>query len=347
MSFNELAGVGRGYYKWRDRAVSTNANLHSEQLFYIRFLTIYRRLDYILCPTEDILIAFLVYAAFALAATSIPKYYGAIKHLLRDNATQCNNVSFEELTRNYHEQKRVYDGIVRSYGVGRTRVQDAFPPALMVLVVHKAYLINDIKAIQFIAFFLLCIFAVRRLADVMAKTDASFETIRHVTIGDIYIDLFLIVRIKATKTRGLLQEPLMFPLARLPNDILCPVRAMELHIANLRRSGLATSDSPLFQRISNGAFTGLALGKDSASKEIGQRVEQALGRPAPEFRGRSCRVTGATMLMKAGVSDWLVRWIGDWKESLHWGVYVRTPLAQLLDITKKAGASLKSAISKQ
>ena len=117
---------------------------------------------------------------------------------------------------------------------------------------------------------------------------------------------------------------------------------MERHFENLyacRRKVLATD--PLFQRIAHGDFDGRALGKDMASADIRRRVVVEMGRAAPEYSGRSCRVTGATILMKMGCADWLVRWIGDWKESLHWGVYVRTPLPELLNLTRSAGEALR------
>jgi len=177
----------------------------------------------------------------------------------------------------------------------------------------------------------------------MAKSDADFESVKHTCLRDVWIGPdFMIVRIKATKTRGLLQEPLLFPISRIPGSLLCPVAAMERHMRNLLAAPRQSlPDDPLFQFISIYAFTGKALGKDSASKEISSRCAQEVGRKCPEWSGRSCRVTGATLLMRQGVAEWLVRWMGDWKESTQWSVYVRTPLPELLNITKQTGQALK------
>ena len=345
MSFEQLTRVGMDYFRFRDRKLSTNRTLNSEQLHVIRFLTIYGKEDELFLPSEQTLIAYVVYASFALAAVSIPKYMGAWKKLHSDNPERCRGVSFEAHTAGMAHLDRVYKGIALSFGVTRTNVQEAFPTALLVLLVDRARRENTPEGDQFVAFLLLCVFAVRRLADVMARIDSEFESIRHVCVSDFWMGApHMIVRIKATKTRGLLEEPLMFPIARLPGNILCPVAAMERHMARLfrgRRQALASD--PIFQVIKNGDFTGRALGKDNASAEIRRRVAAVLGRAAPQFSGRSCRVTGATMMIKAGVSEILVQWIGDWKESAHWGRYIRTPLPELLNITRRAGDALKLA----
>ena len=342
MSFEALADLGMGFFRHRDRKPGTNRTLNSEQLFWMRFLTVYGLLEYKFLPPERVLIAYVVYASFGLAATSISGYIGAIKKLHSDNPGACRGIDFEKHTESFWNFKRVFQGITNTYGTTRTNVQEAFPAALIVLVVRTALAARTVEGDQFVAMFLLAIFAVRRLADLMAKNDVEFESIRHVCIWDIWIGPdHMIVRIKATKTRGLLEEPLMFPIARLPGNLLCPVTAMERHLSNLLKARRpARSEDPLFQQTFGGNFLGRALGKDRASADIRARVRAELGRDAPEFSGRSCRVTGATMLMRAGVSEWLVRWIGDWKESTHWGVYVRTPLPELLELTRKTGAAL-------
>ena len=331
------------YFRFKDRKAGTNRTLNSEQNHIIRFLTIYNRLDEIFLPTEETMIGYVVYASFGLAAKSIPHYLGAWKKLHSDNPDACRGTTFEQHTKPFVTMRRIYDGITQSFGVTRTNVQEAFPSSLIILMVATALRESSIDADQFIAYFLLAIFAVRRLADLMARIDSEYSSVRHVSLADLWIGPdHMIIRIKATKTRGLLEEPLMFPIARLPGNILCPVAAMERHLARILRSNRSMHQTdPLFQKVAKGYFTGKTLGKDVASADIRARAAHEMGRAAPEYSGRSCRVTGATLLMKMGVADWLVRWLGDWKESLHWGVYVRTPLPELLIMTRKAGDALR------
>ena len=177
----------------------------------------------------------------------------------------------------------------------------------------------------------------------------EWDALKNLTWADLMFALeFAVVRIKFTKTRQLLDEPLLFPIARQAEENpACAVEALELlqSVMMQQDPALCAAHMPVFQSIDrSGRFTGRHFLKDQASQMIKDRCTDILGTPNHSFSGRSCRITGATLLVQMGISEALIGWLGDWRDSKHWRIYAHTPLPELLNLTKTSSTAIFNSI---
>ena len=316
----------------------------------MKFLLVYGKQSLMFMPTEMLLIAYIINCTFSLSAGSIRKYVGALNHFFNDNIDQTGGQTFEARTKHYVAFRQTLKGITKTFGLARQIVQDAFPPELLYLLISNALDQGTADSIRFAAMLCMCVLGVRRLGDIMPFSLAEFDTHRHLTWSDIYFapsGKFFVLRIKYTKTRGLLDEPLDFPIARQEDDnCVCALTCLEALQDKMMAQDpkLCGPSKPVFQSVVNGKFTGRPYVKDVASREIKARCTVLLKTAKHSFSGRSCRITGATMLMQLGVSGELISWLGDWRDTKHWRIYAHTPLPELLSLTQRISGAVKKAI---
>ena len=348
VSFNELVALGLSYFSVKDLARGTNRTLTSQERKYLKFVVIYDKTATMFKPSEEIMIAYAVYLSFSIGAGSIRKYIGALSHLFRDNLQLCGGLTFKERTEKYHTFARVLKGISKVFGLGRQIVQDAFPPELFMLLVFDALDEGTPDGFRFAACISLATVAVRRLGDMMPFDGLEWDPAKHLTWKDLYFTpLFMVLRIKFTKTRQMLDEPLDFPIARQEReDMVCAVRSIETlqQLMFDQDPKLIGSEMPVFQTIVKGKFTGRPWTKDAASAQIRSRCTVLLKTSDHNFSGRSCRITGATMMMQLGISGELIGWLGDWRDTKHWRIYAHTPLPELLSLTQRSSKAVLDAV---
>ena len=170
----------------------------------------------------------------------------------------------------------------------------------------------------------LCFFGFLRAGEAVAP-ETNFDASQHLTYADIAVDDLadpkqLQVNIKQSKTDPFRLGVKVW-IGRTGGD-LCPVAAILSYMA-LRGPG----EGPLFRFQNGNPLTRQRL--VTRRQEVLQRV----GIDCSKYSGHSFRIGAATTAAAKGIQDSLIKTMGRW-ESVAYQLYVRTPQAQLLSVSR-------------
>ena len=182
-------------------------------------------------------------------------------------------------------------------------------------------------AVTLLGFFLLF-----RKSNLVPDTLEGFQGDKQISWGDLqFLPDRVLCAIRWTKTNQFWEEKLVFPLPKMQESKLCPVKALERVI----NSRVTVKQHHCFRRANGTSFTYLQLNKKL--KEVIQKV----GEDPTQFSSHSVRHGGCTWAFLSGVPPEMIKLLGNWKSDcylryLHYPFETRVAASELMKLRIQA-----------
>lgn len=207
------------------------------------------------------------------------------------------------------ELQLVLRGIRRKLGDCVTRKAPITPDLLRRIhgaLDHDSTTDTAIWAASLVAFF-----GLLRRSNLVPNTATSFDGSRQFQRNDFtFFPNRISINIKWSKTVQFGQYTRILPLFTLPNNMLCPVKAITNHF-QLTRDMLPTQPAFICHTCPVTPLTSSLLVNRL------RKILRDLGLPDKEFATHSFRRGGASFMLQSGVSSEDIRIIGDWKSNAY------------------------------
>lgn len=252
--------------------------------------------------TTEGLCEFAAYLARSLSFSSVKQYLNIVRIIHLENG-------FENPLNDNFELQLVLRGIRRSLGDAVSRKAPITPSILRdvhAAIDHATTLDSSVWAASLVAFF-----GLLRRSNLVPNTKTSFDGSRQFRRGDFtFFPDRILVKIKWSKTVQFNQYSRILPLLALPNNVLCPVKAITNHFNRTRN---VSSNQPAFV-----SHTHPPTPLTSALFVNRLRsILHDLKLPVDQFATHSFRRGGASYMLQSGISSEDIRILGDWKSNAY------------------------------
>ena len=275
-------------------ATSTWKNFKTQYNSYSRFCRIF---GYQLFPCSNfILCRYAVFISFYLKTfSSVAQYVSGVRtlHYLDGHIPLGSDPILI----------RILAGIKRKL---MCEVQQAVPVTIPLLVAISA-IVDISQPSQLVCFSALLVgfYLFLRSGNLVPKSQATFDPTRHLTRSSLIIsESLILVVIQSTKTRQYGSKQLKVPLLPVSKQSICPKKWLTMMI----RAIPASPEDPLFSIPT--PLGNRALSYSTLAHQYKQWV-QTLGLQG-NYTLHGLRRRGATHAFETGISDHLIRTLGDW-----------------------------------
>lgn len=255
--------------------------------------------------SKDTVLTYMVFLARSLAISSIPCYMNIVK-IMHLEAGIENPLKDWDLS-------IIHKGIQRKIGKPPQQKLPITPEILRIVRETLDFRISKHRAfwcacvIGFLGFF--------RKSTLLPKSQASRTEallLRDIRISQDGDNLYITVR--HTKTIQFGQRILTIPFIRLPDSVLCPLKAIVSMLAGISHIQPG-SNQPLFS-YENGNKTLYYLNHSDFVKQLKQSLSKC-GLDEKLYSGHSFRRGGCTYAFSLGLSPLLIKLRGDWRSNAY------------------------------
>ncbi|XP_071099429.1 uncharacterized protein [Haliotis cracherodii] len=287
-------------------AETTKRTYSSMKTAYLRFCLYFSR-----TPVPADRMTVLLYRVFLTrspSATSIPGYMNIIR-LLHLEVGLPNPLET-------WEQKALHKGILRLKGTPTKQKLPITPDILRRMHSHM-----DMSEPFLVAFWAACIiafFCFLRKSTMLPETRGSGSRKQtYLSLHDAKISPdkdSAMITVRHTKTIQFGQRVLKLPLARVPDSVLCPVKALE-HLLSQYSEELQHSNAPLFSYVDRSGVL-KSLTYKSFVKTLKYYLDKC-GYDSGAYSGHSFRRGGCSYAFDIGIPPLLIKLRGDWRSNAY------------------------------
>lgn len=283
--------------------------------------------------TDDALAAFITFWSMSCSFRSIKVYLAAVGNHHLEQGMQWVPIGKREVVR------RVYQGVKRMRGVAAKPKMAISLEDLLTMKDHLA--VDDWADTIWYAAALTAFFLMLRKDNISVSKEVATNE-GHVLKGSDVTPMVgdqrgFWVKIRASKTSGLYNDPHVVALLPVENSPLCPVTAIE-KVIKLRNqipfiNGGQHDNTPLFMLRHNGPLYAPLTHKQFVQKL--KSLIHDIGKDSKLFSGHSFRRGAATLAFSLGSQHQHIKHLGNWKSEVfldynQWSSEQRVVLPRLL-----------------